>query len=68
MNYFHCRVCGKLNDLDSDFCDIYHMRYWVESTTAFHKWLVRGTPLLDYVPSEEWEFNFQPLEQGGALP
>jgi len=65
MNYFRCKVCNKLNDLDADFCDIYHMRYWVDYQSAFKKWMQRGTPLLDHVSSQEWEFNFTPPHMGG---
>jgi hypothetical protein len=67
MNYFRCKVCGKLNDLDSDFCDIYHLRYWLEYHKAFHKWLQRGTPLLDYAPTEDWEQSFLPLDDKRAI-
>lgn len=68
MSYFRCRVCGKLNDLDSDFCDVYHMRYYVEYQKAFRKWIERGTPLLDHVELQEWEFSFLPLDAGGVKP
>jgi len=67
LNYFRCNVCGKLNDLDAHFCDVYHKRYWVEYHKAFKKWMNRGTPLLDDVQTEEWEQSFLPLEDPRAI-
>lgn len=68
MNYFKCKVCGNLCDLDSNFCDVYHQRYWIDYQEAFAKWLERGVPLLDHVELQEWEFNFQPPHMGGLMP
>ena len=63
---WRCKVCGKLNDLDSDFCDWYHKRYWIDYHEAFAKWLERDMPLFDFEP-EPWEQSFLPLDDPRAI-
>lgn len=64
MNYFRCRCCGKLNDLDSFYCDIYHKWAYEAYKADMLWWMQRNTPLLDYYHPAEWEYDFSPL--GGS--
>lgn len=59
---WRCKVCGKLCDLEADFCDVYHKSYWREYQRRFKEWLERGTPLLDHIPDDDWEQSHLPLD------
>jgi hypothetical protein len=67
VNYFCCKVCGKLNDLDSGFCDIYHKAYYRAYQEGLRKWMSRKVVLPDYEPSD-WEQSFLPFGKGGVHP
>ena len=60
-NYFRCQTCGRLCDLDSNYCDVYHKWAHEAYKADFKQWLYRGVPLLDYVVTQEWEHDFSPI-------
>ena len=64
MNYFRCRVCGKLNADDGFFCDAHHATAWRGQKQNLEAWLKRTQHVPDYeFPSviQDWEFDFNPL-------